>query len=390
MINVFQPTVGQAELAAVADVFESNWLGKGGRTAEFEAMFADHLGITHDRVTTVSSCTEALFISMQLAEVGEGDEVVLPTVSFVGAGNAVAAHGATPVFCDVDPRTLNPTVDNIEAVLTPRTKAVILLHYGGYPGQITEIAELCRRRRIFLVEDSANSIASRVDGQACGTIGDVGTWSFDSAKIAVAGDGGMLSARDPELVRRAARFAYFGLEQFSGYSQAKSASKRWWDFQITSFSRRSVMNDIQSAIGLVQLGKLKDFVARREDVVARYDEELSGVAGILTPPALPPGHRTSHYLYWVQLDERIRDEVAKDLLENGIYTTFRYRALHQVEAYGSAARLPDAERAVARTLCLPLHQGLTDDDVETVIAALRASVARRSASAPGFEEGGNR
>lgn len=378
MINVFQPTVGADELAAVAEVFESNWLGKGGRTAAFENSFADHLGVGHDRVTSVNSCTEALFLSMLLAGVGPGDDVVMPTVSFVGAGNAVAAHGGRPVFCEVDPRTLNPTVDDVEAVLTPQTKAVILLHYGGYPGSVVEIARLCRERGVLLIEDSACAVASTVDGQACGTIGDIGMWSFDSAKILVTGDGGMLTARDPEVVAKAAKLAYFGLEQFSGFSQAKAASKRWWDFQISSFSRRSIMNDIQSAIGLVQLGKVKEFVARRGDIVAHYDRELSGVAGVDTPPPLPPGHVSSYYMYWVQLDEGIRDDVARDLYERGIYTTFRYAALHKVHAYRSAARLPKAERAVARTLCLPLHQGLTDADVDAVVSALRDSVARRS------------
>lgn len=380
MINVFQPTVGAEELAAVAEVFESNWLGKGERTEAFETAFAHHLGVGRDRVTSVNSCTEAIFLSIQLAGVGPGDDVVLPTVSFVGAGNAVAAHGARPVFCDVDLRTLNPTVDDVAAALTPQTKAVLLLHYGGYPGQVVEIAALCRDRGITLIEDTANAVASSVDGQACGVIGDIGMWSFDSAKIVVSGDGGMLSARDPELIQRAAKLAYFGLEQFSGFSQAQRSGTRWWDFEISSFSRRSIMNDIQSTIGEVQLGKLPEFVGRRAEIAANYDRELADFPGVLTPPPLPAGHVTSHYLYWVQLAEDIRDDVARDLFARGIYTTFRYRALHQVDAYRSTARLPNADRAVARTLCLPMHQGLTDDDVGFTITEFRQAVARRLAT----------
>lgn len=380
MINVFQPTLADEELAAVAEVFRSNWIGRGRRTADFEAAFADHLGVGHNRVTSVNSCTEALFIATRLAGVGPGSEVVLPTVSFVGAGNAVAAHGARPVFCDVDPRTLNPTVDDVAAALTPKTKAVILLHYGGYPGEVVEIAALCRDRGILLIEDAACSVASRVDGQACGVIGDLGVWSFGSTKIVATGDGGMLSARDPELVAQAGKLAYFGLEQFSGFSQAKENNTRWWDFQISSFSRRSIMNDIQSAIGVVQMGRLKGFIERRGEIVSRYDRALADLTGVVTPPPLPRGHASSHYLYWVQMDEGIRDDVARDLYERGIYTTFRYAALHRVRAYGSDARLPGAEAAVARTLCLPLHQALSDDDVDTTVAALREVVTRRSAA----------
>jgi aminotransferase len=379
VINVFQPSVGAEELSAVGEVFESSWLGKGKRTEAFEAGFADHLGITSDRVTSVNCCTEALFISMELAGVGPGDEVVLPTVSFVGAGNAVAARGARPVFCDVDTRTLNPSAADIAAALSPRTKAVIVLHYGGYPGDVIQIAELCRNRGVFLIEDAACSVASRADGQACGVIGDVGVWSFDSQKILVTGDGGMLSAREPGLVARAAKLAYFGLEQFSGFSQAKVTDKRWWDFEISSFSRRSIMNDVQAAMGLVQLRRLAGFVGRRAEIAAYYDRELAGLPGLLCPPALPERHESSYYLYWVQMDEGIRDAVARDLYERDIYTTFRYPTLHMVQGYQAGVRLPNAEAAAARTLCLPLHQALSDADVTKVADTLRAAVRRRLA-----------
>jgi dTDP-4-amino-4,6-dideoxygalactose transaminase len=382
MINVFQPTVGTEELAAVAEVFRSNWIGKGGRTTEFEAAFAGHLGVGPDRVMSVNSGTEALFIAMELVGAGPGDEVVLPTVSFVGAGNAIAARGARPVFCDVDPRTLNPTVDDVEAVLTPRTKAVVILHYGGAPGDVTDIAALCGRRGVQLVEDAACSIASRVDGEACGVIGDIGVWSLGSSKIVVTADGGLLTAKDPEVVQRAVKLAYLGLQQSSGFAQAARSASRWWDFDVSSFSRRSVLNDMQAAVGLVQLRRLGSFITRRAEVVAAYDRTLSDLPEVLLPPPLPAGHESSHYLYWVQLDERIRDDVARDLYAADIYTTFRYPALHLIPMYGSDATLPGAEAAVRRTLCLPVHQGLSDDDVATVVREFRRSVARRSAALP--------
>lgn len=379
MINVFQPTLGEAELAAVADVFQTSWIGKGQRVAAFEAAFANHLGVSHDRTVSISSCTEALFISMQLAGAGPGSEVVLPTVSFVGAGNAVAASGARPVFCDVDPRTLNPTVDDVEAVLTDKTKAVLLLHYGGSPGSVGDIAMLCQDRNILLIEDAACSVASKVNGQACGVMGDIGVWSFGSTKILVTGDGGMLFAKDPGLVSRAGRLAYLGLEQFSGYSQAKRRDTRWWDFQIGSFSSRAIMNDMAAAIGLVQLGRLGHFIERRREIANSYDSALADVGNLALPPPLPQCHESSYYLYWVQMDERIRDTVARDLYDAGVYTTFRYAPLHRVQAYGSCARLPNAERAAARTLCLPLHQALSDNDVERTVMALRGSLARQTA-----------
>ncbi|MEQ4715014.1 DegT/DnrJ/EryC1/StrS family aminotransferase [Nonomuraea sp. B19D2] len=378
MINVFQPMLGEAELAAVKEVFESNWIGKGRRVEQFEQAFAEHIGVGTEHVTSVNSCTEATFLAVQLLGLGPGDDVVLPTVSFVSAANAIAAHGARPVFCDVAERTLNPTVADIEAALTPATKAVLVLHFGGYPGEIAAIAELCRRRGIHLIEDAANAIASRVDGRACGTFGDIGLWSFDHGKIAVAVDGGMLYARDAELAERAAKLAYLGLEHFTGFSQAEKSANRWWEIEVSSFSRRSIMNDVLAAIGGVQLGRLPDFLRRRRFVVDYYDRELAGIDGLELPPPLPAGHEGSHYFYWVQLPAELRDAVARDLYERGVYTTFRYPLLHKVAIYGADRPLPGAEQAAARTLCLPLHQALSDTDLKTVVTALRESIARRS------------
>lgn len=380
MINVFQPSLGDAELEAVREVFESNWVGRGPKVAEFERSFAAHLGVGDERLMSADTCTEATFIAMRLAGVGPDCEVVLPTVSFVSVANAVAAQGARPVFCDVDPRTLNPTAEHVEAALTPRTRAVVVLHYGGHPGEIDRIARLCAERRILLIEDAANAVSSGIGDRACGTFGDFGVWSFDHGKIAVAVDGGMLYARDPEMIERGRKLAYLGLEQPSGFSQAAVAGTRWWDIEVSSFSRRSVMNDVLAAIGCVQLRRLADFLRRRAEVVAHYDRELADVPGLVPPPALPPGHRGSHYFYWVQLPASMRDDVARELYERGIYTTFRYPLLHRVGAYGSTAVLPGAERAAARTLCLPLHQGLTDADVEAVVDGVRDAVAARTAA----------
>ncbi len=377
MINVMQPALGEQELEAVRKVFASNWVGRGPQTNDFETSFARHIGVDRPHVTSVNSCTEATFIAMELLGIGPGDEVVLPTVSFVGAGNAIAASGARAVFCDVDEATLNPTVADIEAVLTERTKAVMILHYGGYPGAVKEIARLCQDRGLKFIEDAAVAIASTVDGQACGTFGDIGVWSFDHGKIVVTVDGGMLCVRDPELAAQAPKIAYLGMEQRSGYDQAMRAQTRWWDFDVTSFSRRSTTNDVLTAIGNVQLSRLPEFIARRREVAEAYDAGLTGLPGFRVPPPLPDGHTTSYYMYWLQFEDGIRDAIARDLYERGVYTTFRYPLLHQIEAYGSDAVLPHAEAAAQKTLLLPMHQGLSDEDVERVVTAVRECVAAR-------------
>jgi aminotransferase len=384
VIQVFRPTLGEEELAAVGEVFASNWIGHGPRTKAFEAAFAEHLGVEADRLVFVNCATAGLFLATELLGLGEGDEVVLPSLSFVAAANAVAASGARPVFCEVDPRTLNPTVDDVDRALTPRTKAVMVLHYGGSPGDIAAIADHCRERGVPLIEDAACAVASRVDGRAVGTFGDLAVWSFDAMKVLVCGDGGMLYVRDAGQAARARRLAYHGLARPSGFGQAGAASARWWELDVPEVGRRIVGNDLTAAIGSVQLRRLPGFVARRREIVALYDRELADVPGLLTPPPLPEGHHSTYYFYWVQVDPGIRDEVASELYAAGVYTTFRYPPLHKVPVYGAGAqRLPRSEEAAERTLCLPLHPGLDDGDVRAVTSALRKIMeARRGGIAP--------
>lgn len=368
MINVFQPALGAEELEAVRKVFESNWIGKGKLTEQFETEFARHLGTGRELVRTASCCTEGLFQSMTLLGIGPGDEVVLPTIGFVGAANAIAASGARLVFGDVDKRTLNATAALLDEKITPRTKAVMILHYGGVSCEMEAIGELVRRKGIALIEDSACSVASRYRGKACGTFGDLAAWSFDAMKILVTGDGGMVWCRSPELAQRAEEQLYLGLLSKSGFSGG--VDKKWWQFEISCFGRRAIMNDVACAIGLEQLKKLPRFIARRKEVHERYNRGFASVGWLQTPPEAAPGDESSYYFYWIQTPARVRDPLAIHLREKGIYSTFRYYPLHWVRHYGADVRLPGAEEAAETTLCLPLHQSLSDVDVDRVIEAV--------------------
>ena len=371
MINVFQPALGLEELEAVRRVFESNWLGKGRLTADFEKAFAGHLGVPAEHLRSVNSCSEGLFLALKLLGAGPGDEIVMPSISFVASANAAVDRGARPVFCDVDRRTLNATAESIEAVLTPRTKAVILIHYGGLPADMDAILDLLRPRGISVVEDSACSVASTHRGRACGTMGDIGVWSFDPAKILVTGDGGMVYARDPDMARRAGLELYLGLGSESGFSNA--ASSRWWEFDVACAGRRSVTNDICSAIGLEQLRKLAGFVERRRQIDRDYREGLAGIEWLTSPPDVPDDCRTSHYFHWIQVaGEGRRDRLAMHLRDAGIYTTFRYHPLHRVAFYGHAgATLRCTDIAAEETLLLPMHQSLSSADVLRIVEAVR-------------------
>lgn len=369
MINVYQPTLGKEELDALKKVFESNWLGKGKRVAEFEEKYAKHLGVSKDLVLTTNCCSEGLFSSMHLLDIQPGDEVIVPTISFIGAGNAVCAHGAKLVLCDVDRRTLNARAEDIEKVITPKTKAILLLHYGGIPCEMDEIMALAKKYNLKVVEDAAAGVCSRYKGKAIGTIGDMGMWSFDAMKILVSADGAMLYFNTPELRKKADRWLYFGLETKSGYEN--SVAQKWWEFDISSFGHRAIMNDVTAAMALEQLKKLPMYMEKRKHVSDFYYENLKQFSWLDLPPVLPDYVETSYYFYHVQITNGKRDQFAKFLRENGIYTTYRYFPLHRVPGYGVTGNFPNADYAADHTLNLPIHQSISDQDLEYILEKIK-------------------
>lgn len=358
MINVFQPSLNSTDLDAIGRTISTHWIGKGPKVAEFEQAWAAHIGVSPEQVVSISSCTEGLFQAVELLGIGSGDEVIIPSIHFIGAANAVIARGAKPVFSDVDSRTLNAIKSAIYNKVTDKTRAVILNHYGGdWCNPANDMVSLPRRIRI--IEDCACSPASKIEGLSFGTFGDFAVWSFDAMKIMSTGDGGMVYCQDPEMAKRLRKNTYLGMDETSGLSSNKA---RWWEFGVTGPGRRAIMNDITAAIGLEQLKKLPAFIARRKEVWAMYNERLAGLDWLTLPPEVSDYVQSSYYFYWVQLERR--DELAAYLKERQIYTTFRYYPLHRVFKTGQS--LPGADRAADTTLLLPIHQGLRNDEVEYI------------------------
>lgn len=356
-LNVFQPSLALPELASVAQVMQSNWIGKGQKVKEFEAAFAGHLKVSPDNLVSTTSCTEGLFQAMALIDV-RGKEVILPSIHFIGAANAIIANGGTPVFCDVDQASLNTEARYIEPLITKRTKAIVLLHYGGYAAKMAEIMALAEKNRLIVIEDSACSPDTWIDDQACGTIGHFGVWSFDAMKIISTGDGGMIYAREPEHIKTLRQRLYLGLDEGSGYT---SPNDKWWEFKSCYPGRRAIMNDLAAAIGVEQLKQLRAFVGQRATLASMYLTRLAEIV---------PFRRfanASHYFFWIQTERR--DELARYLKEKGIYTTFRYYPLHR--ALGLRAELPNTDWVTDRTLLLPLHQGLRYFDIEYICECVR-------------------
>lgn len=309
---------------------------------------------------------------MHLLDIQPGDEVIVPTISFIGAGNAVCAHGAKMVLCDVDPRTLNARAEDIERVITTKTKAILLLHYGGVPCEMDEIIALVKKYNLKLIEDGAAGVNSFYKGKAIGTFGDMGMWSFDAMKILVCGDGAMLHFNTPELRRKADRWLYFGLETKSGYEN--SVAQKWWEFDISSFGHRAIMNDITASIALEQLKKIPIYMDKRTHVQRFYDENLAIFSWLDLPPVLPEYVQTSYYFYHVQIKNGKRDLFAKFLRENGIYTTYRYYPLHRVPGYGVTGNFPNADYAADNTLNLPIHQSISQEELEYIAEKIKSLI----------------
>jgi aminotransferase len=370
MIQIFSNSLGEEELAAVKDVFDSKWIGSGNHTKSFEEEFSSLVESKYS--LTFNSATSALFSSIRILDIGQGDEVLIPSINFVGCSNAIIDAGATPVFCDVDLRTLNILPEEVYRKRNSKTKALLLLHYGGHPAPMDDLKDAATGLRI--IEDSANSIVSKYKGKNCGTLGDLGIYSFDAMKFIVVGDGGMLTIQDDYLYERAQQFRYFGLrpKSKSGIDSLNEGNKRWWEIDLIDVSGRYITNDIASAIGRVQLKKLSSIIARRKTIWNIYQEELKSVNWLEIPPEPLAECESSYYLYWLKIKGNMRDHFANYMIENGIYVTFRYYPLHKISHYQNDSILPNSERVNEETINIPIHQNISDREVDYIIHTIRA------------------
>ena len=369
MINVYQPKLGEEEVQAVSEVFRSNWIGRGSKVAQFESDFATYVGLDTKHFVSTTSCTEALFQIIDLIK-KDGGEVVIPAVSFVGAANAILSAQMKVVFCDADPVTGNVRVSDVKAKITDRTVAVLVQHQGGMPCEIHAITELCRTKEIYVIEDSAGALGTTVNGKHCGTFADFGCWSFDAMKMVVAGDGGMIYASETAHIETLKEKMYLGLSATSGVTRAQQHD-RWWEFDVNSPSRRSIMNDVNAAIGIVQLRKLEKSIETRSMNYTVYQEQFAEIdVKLFNTPAIPKNVKLSHYFYPVLIAPTMRDELAKYMRAKNIYTTFRYYPLNKVKLYKNDVHLIDTESYADRMLLLPQHQSLSEDDLNRITSTV--------------------
>ena len=373
-IPVMIPLLGEEEAQAAADAVRSGWVAQGPRVARFEQEFAATVGAAHG--VAVSSCTTALHLALVVLGVGPGDEVIVPSLSFIATANAVRYVGATPVFADVELSTGNVTVETVDAVRTPQTNAVIAVHQGGVPFDTAALRKAADGWGIGLVEDAACAAGSTAYGQPAGAGAAVAAWSFHPRKLITTGEGGMLTLDDGDTAARLRRLREHGMN-VSAADRHASSQPVLEAYLETAYNYR--MTDIQAAVGLVQLGRLAGLVAQRRELAARYQSLLSGIEG-LVPVRDPAYGQTNYQSFWVLLDGFAvsRDDVLAALAEQGVSARRGIMAAHLEPAYADVVPgpLPVTERLTRESLILPLHHALTYDDQEYIVDIL-AGLARR-------------
>ncbi|GAA1276827.1 DegT/DnrJ/EryC1/StrS family aminotransferase [Saccharothrix xinjiangensis] len=373
MIPVMKPWLGEEEARAASDAVLSGWVAQGPKVAAFEDAFARRVAALH--AVALSSCTTALHVALHLLDVGPGDEVVVPSLSFIATANAVRYCGATPVFADVEPETGNLSAATVGQVLTERTKAVLLVHQAGVPADVEQVRALCRPRGVTVVEDAACAAGSTYRGVPVGADAELAAWSFHPRKLITTGEGGMLTTNHEQWAVRGRRLREHGMS-VSAAERHSGGGAVVESYLETAFNYR--MTDIQAAVGLVQLTKLDAIVRRRRELAARYHELLVDVPGLRA--VTDPEHGTTNYQsFWVVLPEDAplsRNEVLARLAERGVSARRGIMASHLEPAYAGHPHvdLPVTEAFTSRSLILPLYHDLGEADQRTVVDGLKAAL----------------
>ena len=357
------------EEAAVLRVLNSGWISTGPMAAEFERLFSEMLGGSY--ALSMANCTVALHLSMRLLDIGEGDEVICPSLTFVATANAIRYVKAIPVFADVVSYE-NLTVDpgDIERKITPRTKALVVMHYGGFACDMDSIMRIAEKHNLRVIEDACHGPLSEYKGKKLGTIGDIGCFSFFSNKNISTGEGGMLVANSREIHDRARLLRSHGMTSMS-YERAKGHSS---EYDVVELGYNYRMDDIRAAIGIAQLGKLKADLIRREKVREWYQHNLGDINEIIIPFAENQWF-SSNYIFPIVLrdsDYNKRNQVRKRLAEEGVQTSVHYPAVHRFSIYSDFyTELPVTDYVVDNLITLPMYGRLEESDVRFICETLK-------------------
>jgi perosamine synthetase len=366
--------IEEEEINAVVEVLRSGWLTTGPRVKEFEAAFAMYTGASH--AVAVNSCTAALHLALAAIGITEGDEVILPTMTFASSGEVVLYFKARPVLVDCESGTFHMDPEQVARAITPRTRAILPVHYAGYPCEMDAILAIARQHGLKVIEDAAHALPSRYKNRMVGTLGDITCFSFYATKTLTTGEGGMATTESAELAERMRMLSLHGI--------SKDAWKRYtaegtWRYDILERGFKYNLTDLQAALGLAQLAKCDAMRERRAAIAKRYTEALSPLKAYEVPST--PEHTQQHawHLYVLQVNPaalRIdRNRVIDELKDRGIGTSVHFIPLHLHTLYQQqlgyrTGQFPNAEERFGRAISLPIYPGLTELDTDRVIEAL--------------------
>lgn len=368
-IPLFDLNYDEREEQAVIETLRSKWISTGPKTSQFETEFARMLDVEH--ALALSNCTSSLHLAMKMLDIGPGDEVICPSLTFVATVNAIRYVDAVPVFADiVDATDLNIDPEDIARLVTEKTKAVIVMHYAGFPCNMDAIMTIAARHDLKVIEDACHGPLSEYNGKKLGAIGDVGCFSFFSNKNLSTAEGGMLVTDNDALYQRAKLLRSHGMTTLS-YERSKGHSM---GYDVIDLGHNYRMDDIRASLGIVQLAKLEQDLKGREQVRAWYEAALAESNEIVVPFN---GHEgfVSNYIFPVVLHESCcinRDEVRKRLQDQGVQTSMHYPPVHQFSIYREYNReLPVTERVAERLITLPMFSNLMREEVSYITKKLK-------------------
>lgn len=374
------PEIGEEEVAEVVSALRSGWVTTGPKVKEFESNFANYLGGGVEAIA-VNSATSGLHLGLEAMGIGLGDEVITTTHTFTATAEVIRYLGADPVFVDVNLATLCIDVDEVARAITPRTKAIIPVHFAGRSADMTRLLGLAKLHGLKVMEDAAHALPTTCNGQLIGTLeSDVTVFSFYANKTITTGEGGMLVTRDPDLAKRARVMRLHGINR-DAFDRFTSKSPSWY-YEIVAPGFKYNMTDIAASLGIHQLKKANAFQQKRAHIAALYDEALAGLP-IVRPPHAAAGDVHSWHLYVTQLTDEAqvsRDVFIERLFSQGIGCSVHYIPLHLQPYWRDTYKLtpemfPVSQRVFERTVSLPLYSRMTEGDVARVVAAVKVSLS---------------
>jgi len=367
-IPVFQPVIGVDTIKAVVDALHAGWLGMGAVTQAFEEGLARFLGLDGRYVLATNTGTSALHLGLLAAGVGAGDEVITPAFNFVADHQAIVGAGAAPVLCDVEDATLGLDPDKAAALIGPRTKAIVPLHFGGVVGRLKDLYVLAERHRLRVVEDATHAFGTRVEGRAIGSFGDVTCFSFDPVKVITSIDGGAVVVNDAATLEQLRHWRFLGIDR---ETLARYKNSRAWEYDVVSQGFRYHLTNINAAVGLSQLARVDEFITSRRQACRLYNRLLAGVAGVRCPAT--DFADVSPFIYTVRVPAARREGLIEHLRGRGVATGIHFLPAQDF-TYLKACRRGDlgvTERVTREILTLPLHTHMAAATIERVTGAIR-------------------